>query len=128
MKRTEHFVFDTNVIISAMILPHGKSRLALDRALDKGDVVVSEETLLELSDKILAAKFDKYIPLSERMLFLQWFKKSSKLVNVSEQIVLSRDPDDDKFLSLAVTANVDAIISGDKDLLVLNPFKNILIL
>lgn len=111
-----------------MILPHGKSRLALDRALDKGDVVVSEETLLELSDKILAAKFDKYIPLSERMLFLQWFKKSSKLVNVSEQIVLSRDPDDDKFLSLAVTANVDAIISGDKDLLVLNPFKNILIL
>jgi predicted nucleic acid-binding protein len=36
-----------------------------------------------------------------------------------------RDPDDDKFLELAVNGHADAIISGDHDLLVLDTFRGI---
>ncbi|WP_408733647.1 putative toxin-antitoxin system toxin component, PIN family [Mucilaginibacter sp.] len=39
-----------------------------------------------------------------------------------------RDPKDNKFLELAVTAGASCIVSGDQDLLILHPFNNIPIL
>jgi len=44
------------------------------------------------------------------------------------EITDCRDPKDNKFLELAVTANASCIITGDDDLLVLHPFRNIPIL
>ncbi|MBI5220176.1 MAG: putative toxin-antitoxin system toxin component, PIN family [Bacteroidia bacterium] len=44
---------------------------------------------------------------------------------INEHIQLCRDSSDDKFLSLAKAGNASAIITGDKDLLILNPFNNI---
>jgi uncharacterized protein len=44
------------------------------------------------------------------------------------KITACRDPKDDMFLELALTANADCIISRDEDLLVLHPFENIPIL
>ncbi|HEY3848734.1 MAG TPA: putative toxin-antitoxin system toxin component, PIN family, partial [Acetobacteraceae bacterium] len=39
--------------------------------------------------------------------------------------VACRDPTDDKFLELAVSGKADLILSGDKDLLTLHPFRSI---
>jgi uncharacterized protein len=44
---------------------------------------------------------------------------------IAERIVACRDPTDDKFLELAVNGRADFIVSGDTDLLALNPFRNI---
>lgn len=52
----------------------------------------------------------------------------SSLIPVSSVLKLSRDPKDDMFLNLAVDGHEDYLISGDPDLLVLNPFQNIKIL
>ena len=41
---------------------------------------------------------------------------------------MCRDPDDDKFLELAVSGNADYLVSGDDDLLALHPFREIPIL
>jgi predicted nucleic acid-binding protein len=38
---------------------------------------------------------------------------------------MCRDPHDDKFLEVAVNGHADLIVSGDGDLLALNPFRNI---
>ncbi len=46
---------------------------------------------------------------------------------ITERIVACRDPHDDKFLELAVNGHADLIVSGDRDLLALNPFREILI-
>jgi putative PIN family toxin of toxin-antitoxin system len=46
-------------------------------------------------------------------------------VTITERIVACRDPTDDKFLELAVNGHADFIVSGDADLLVLNPFRGI---
>jgi putative PIN family toxin of toxin-antitoxin system len=45
-----------------------------------------------------------------------------------EKVAVCRDANDDKYLSLAKASQADCIISGDQDLLVLNPFENIPIL
>jgi len=50
------------------------------------------------------------------------------LITVTKQIKACRDPKYDKYLELAVACSASCIITGDKDLLVLNPFDNIPIL
>ena len=44
---------------------------------------------------------------------------------IQEKIQACRDVKDDKFLELAVNGNADVIVTGDADLLVLNPFREI---
>ncbi len=53
---------------------------------------------------------------------------AAEAVTIIEPIVACRDPTDDKFLELAVNGQADFIVSGDADLLVLNPFRGIPIL
>ena len=46
-------------------------------------------------------------------------------VTITERIVTCRDPTDDKFMELAINGHADQIISGDADLLALNPSRHI---
>jgi predicted nucleic acid-binding protein len=50
---------------------------------------------------------------------------NAELVAITQRIAACRDPTDDKFLELAVSGRADLIISGDADLLALNPFRGI---
>ena len=88
-------------------------------------IVYSEETMAELAEVFTRPKFDKYISLEDRLDVIAVFETKAQLIHITEQIIACRDPKDDKFLSLAVTANASCIITGDKDLLVLNLFQNI---
>jgi len=57
-----------------------------------------------------------------------WLRKvliAAELVTITERIAACRDPTDDKFLELAVNGRADLIVSGDGDLLALNPFRQI---
>jgi len=56
------------------------------------------------------------------------FKLLAFFSETLEAITDCRDPEDNKFLELAVSANASCIITGDKDLLILHPFRNIPIL
>src|SRR5258708_19354126 len=56
-----------------------------------------------------------------------WLKElltAAELVTITERIAACRDPTDDKFLELAVNGHADLIVSGDGDLLALNPFRD----
>ena len=128
MKKDKAFVFDTNILVSAMLFPVSVPALALKKAFSIGTVVVSEDGMEELSRVITDEKFEKYSSFSKRQMFLLDFEDAASFVQVKHKITACRDPKDDKFLSLAVRAKATTIISGDDDLLVLNPFKNILIL
>jgi len=44
---------------------------------------------------------------------------------IQTRITICRDPRDNKFLELAVDGKAQIIITGDQDLLILNPFENI---
>jgi uncharacterized protein len=50
---------------------------------------------------------------------------AAESVPMAERIAACRDPTDDKFLELAVNGHADLIVSGDSDLLALNPFRGI---
>lgn len=121
-------VFDTNVIVSAALLAGSVPRRAFDKALDEGRILISVPVLLELAEVLSRKKLNKYLLEEERMRFLVALLKEAELVEITEVVTDCRDAKDNKFLELAVSGEADCIVSGDDDLLVLNPFRGIPIL
>ena len=73
-------------------------------------------------------KFDRYITREDRERFLAAFIGAAKFIEITEHVSACRDPKDDKFLELAVSGQATCIVTGDDDLLVLHPFREIPIL
>jgi putative PIN family toxin of toxin-antitoxin system len=76
---------------------------------------------------LLRDKFNCWRALDERMAWYDLYAESTKLLPITVNVSDCRDPKDDKFLSLALAANVDVIVSSDEDLRVLHPYRGIAI-
>src|SRR5699024_10097421 len=118
-------VFDTNSLISALLIKTSISRAAFDKAINNYKLLISDETIAEFDDVVGREKFKKYITPKERAQFEELLYQQAQLVEITQTVAACRDPDDDKFLELALSAGVALIISGDKDLLTLSPFRGI---
>jgi uncharacterized protein len=125
---SERSVLDTNVVVSAVLLPRSVPRQAFDLAFVRGVVLVSDSTLTELNNVLRRPRFDRYVSEDERLRFLAKFIRDATVVEVTEVTTDCRDSKDNKFLELAVSGNATCIISGDADLLVLHPFRSMLIM
>lgn len=121
-------VFDTNAFISALLFEHSTPGRAVRTALHRGVILVSAETVAELSDVVGRSKFDRYVTPEERGRFVSALVRRAELVEVHAPVAVCRDPRDDKFLSLALSGSGSVIVTGDEDLLVLHPFRDIEIL
>jgi len=126
--KNEVFVIDTNTLISAFLFKYSNPRKAFDRVTEIGKIAVDIETYNEFKDVLLRPKFNTYISPESKLLVLKEFKELIVFSEISESIQVCRDPKDNKFLELAIAANASCIITGDKDLLVLHPFRNVPIL
>ncbi len=119
------FVFDTNVIISAVLFNNSVPGQAFIRALNHGRVLVSKALVGELNRVLGRDRFDRYVTREERDAFLSSLIRESSLIEISQAVQVCRDPEDDQILELAVNGNATYIVTGDADLLVLNPFRGI---
>ena len=128
MTNNRRFVFDTNVLISAFLFSQSKPRQALDQALDIGVIVLSNSVLSELKEVLYRPKFDRYLTKERRQEFLEDLTENAQFIDVTEQINECRDPKDNKYLELALSGQAECIVTGDDDLLVLNPWRGIEIL
>ena len=68
------------------------------------------------------------MPLADRLEVLELLLKNAAVVDITEPVAACRDPDDDKFLELAVNGSATCVVTGDADLLALHPFRGIPIL
>jgi putative PIN family toxin of toxin-antitoxin system len=125
---TNRFVLDTNVLISALLFKTSVPFQAIELVEKQGIILYSEATLNELEQVLNRKKFNKYLSLEDRQVFLLKFISSSQLVSITENITVCRDEKDNKFLELAVSGNANVIVTGDLDLLILNPFQAVEIL
>jgi putative PIN family toxin of toxin-antitoxin system len=126
--RNNFFVFDTNTLISAFVFRSSNPRKAFEKAVKEGEIFASLKTFDELSEVLLRPKFDKYISPANKLVVLKQFRELAVFSDPLEVIRACRDFKDNKFLELAVSASASCIITGDKDLLILHPFRNISIL
>jgi len=117
-------VVDTNVLVSAA-LKDSSWPASTVRWIEKyGDLLKTDaterEAFLVLERPYIAAKIPPLFLTNLRLLFA-----SAEQVTVTERVTECRDPNDDKFLELAVNGHADVIVSGDADLLVLDRFRGI---
>ena len=127
MNNLPKYVLDTNIIVSALLFKKSQPRQALDKARHEGNILMSEAIWQEIIDVLSRPKFEKYVTAIEREFFLDWLAESLNFIEIRDTIVACRDAKDDKFLELAVNGNAELIVSGDEDLLILNPFQEIAI-
>ncbi|MGC4129673.1 MAG: putative toxin-antitoxin system toxin component, PIN family [Bergeyella sp.] len=121
---TKRFVFDTNALVSAIFSENSISAKAFDKAVFSGNIAMSEATLSELVEVLFRKKFDKYfLNDDERWLAIDNVSSKAMFFSPSETITDCRDPKDNMFLELAVASNADCIVTGDKALRELDPFR-----
>jgi len=148
-------VVDTNILVRALIMPQGTVGPVLLRLrrtcahstcpVQMGQALRGEYTLL-YAQPLLEELIDVLNPARGGMCHRPRIRHKYSLTEDDIQTVVSlillrgeavapekritacRDPRDDKFLEVAVTGKADVIVSGDQDLLVLNPFARISIL
>jgi putative PIN family toxin of toxin-antitoxin system len=128
MANSGRFVFDTNVIVSALLFEHSKPGIAFYAALARGQVLLSLPVVHELDTVLNREKFDRYVLREEREQFLAALIHAAIFVEPIESVQACRDPHDDVFLELALAGEATTIVSGDDDLLALSPFRGIPIL
>lgn len=117
-------VLDTNVLIAAYAT-RGRCYDLLEHCARKHTLVSSEILLRELEEK-LTRKLKFSTAVSEELLGL--LRMRVQLVDPRPlDPPACRDPDDDWVLATALAGKCQCIITGDKDLLVLNPFRSITI-
>lgn len=125
MTKSERWVIDANVLVSAMLFEDSVPGRAAFHVLDNKRLVVSPSSLREIIAVVNRRRFDKYVTSDDRAEFLGTIIGSAMLVEPVEQLDVCRDPKDNRYLELAVAGAASGIITGDLDLLVLHPFRGI---
>lgn len=128
MTNLKKFVLDTNILVSALIIRGSVSNRALAYCIEKGVLLFSSKTFDEFKQVLLRKKFRKYLSETEITQILTKFIDISDFKSVSSDYKICRDINDDMFLNLALDGKACCILSGDEDLLVISPFRNIPIL
>src|SRR5262245_61795829 len=121
----ERVVVDTNVLISGLLSTTSTPAKALDRAVTTAQLVATTATVRELMTKLTSSKFDRYISREKRDALLLRLAPMLDIIEVVQRVQACRDARDDKFLEAAVNGRADVLVSGDKDLLTLHPFRGI---
>lgn len=107
-------VVDTNVLISAGLLRASVPRRILDWILDHGVLLTSSATEAEFASRFVArSKFDRYAPVSERSAFVAAVVARAERVRVRSRLSVCSDPDDDRFVELAVDGQAACIVTGN---------------
>lgn len=122
-------VIDTNDFISALIGKKHREKLKI--VLDKTDIELfaDDNLLTELSEVAYRDKFRKYVTPDEIALFLEAIQLRLTIITPTTIVTDSPDPDDNYILSLAIDAQAEYLIIGNKnDLLALSPYCGIQII
>lgn len=120
-------VIDTNIWISFLIgkLLAGLDDYILDSLLE---VVISDEQLEEIKTVLQRPKFRKHFSAADVEELLSLLYKSALIVKVHHTIKDCRDEKDNFVLETAIRGKANYIVTGDKDLLFLKPYRGIKII
>jgi len=116
-------VFDTNVLVAALVFPGGRGEEALLRIVEERDhLFLSKPILTELLD-VLARKFERNAEeLARVAVFLS---ELGTTVRPRRRLRAVKDEPDNRILECAIAGKADAIVTGDQALLALREFRGV---
>jgi putative PIN family toxin of toxin-antitoxin system len=121
-------VFDVSTLIGVAIRHDSTPDRALRHALRTDRVAVSDAVLDELLDVLHRPRLARFVDPGLRTALLSQLLELGVRFTPTIQVTDCRDPKDDKYLELALTAEATMIVSSDDDLLVMHPWRGVRIL
>jgi uncharacterized protein len=119
-------VFDTNILISALLSMNGNPFRCLALAkIRQIESVTCQEIMNEFAEKlVIKFKFSEEMAQAA----VEEVHSFSRLVKISSALkAVPADPDDDMVIECAVVGSATHIVTGDKHLLLLGKYQSIAI-
>jgi putative PIN family toxin of toxin-antitoxin system len=119
-------VFDTNILVSALVYPGGQGAAALRRIIEQTDQLVLSRPIVDELLDVLARKFARD---AEELAHVAVFVTELALIVAPKQrLRVVKDDPDNRILECAVTGRAQVIVTGNKALLALKLYDKVRIL
>ena len=120
-KNQVRVIIDTNLWLSFLLTP---STSKLDNILSDSGIklIFSKELIDEFLEVSQRPKFRKYFSFDDLQHLLFTIEEKAEFIEVSDTVNICRDPKDNFLLALAKEGKVNYLVTGDKDLLVLEKY------
>ncbi len=119
-------VFDTNIFISAFVLPGSRAEAALLKIIEgETELLISKPIIKEVLG-VLARKFDR--DTEELARVAVYLSELGMVVHPRGRLKVLSDEPDNRILECAVAGNAEVIVTGDQAMLRLGTYRGIQIL
>lgn len=119
-------VFDTNVLVSALVFPGGRGEAALRRIVDERDELILSKPILDELLGVLARKFARD---AESLAHIAVFLGDlATITKPGRRLKVLKDAADNRILECAVAGRAEVIVTGDQALLALVEYRGVRIL
>jgi putative PIN family toxin of toxin-antitoxin system len=116
-------VFDSNIFISALLIPGSKAEKAIARIIDGTDSLVLSKAIIDEVLTVLARKFGSDREhISRTALYIA---DLGEIINPLIKLKIVKDDPDNRILECAIEGKAGLIVTGDKELLSLGEFQNV---
>jgi putative PIN family toxin of toxin-antitoxin system len=116
-------VFDSNILIAALLFPGGRAEAAVARILDGSDDLVISRPIINEVLSVLASKFSRDKEELSRVAVL--LGEMGQIVEPSRRYSVLKDEPDNRILECAVARNAEVIVTGDKAMLLLGKYEGV---
>lgn len=119
-------VFDTNILVSALVFPGGRGEAALLRIVKEQDQLIISKPILDELLGVLGRKFARDAEeLAHAAVFIS---ELGILVKPRRKLHVVEDDPDNRILECAIAGRADFIVTGDKALLKLREYRDVRVL
>lgn len=116
-------VFDSNVLLAALLIPEGRAAAAVENIHDGSDDLVLSPPLLREILSVLSRKFSRDKEELSRVAVV--LGEMGEIVDPSRRLTVFRDEPDNRILECAIEGNAEVIVTGDKTMLALGEYEGI---
>jgi putative PIN family toxin of toxin-antitoxin system len=119
-------VFDTNILVSALVFPGGRGEAALRRIIEEQDILVLSKPVL---DELLGVLGRKFARNAEEIAHVAVFlSELAQYVKPRRRLRVVKDDPDNRILECAIAGRAEAIVTGDRALLALGEYRGVRII
>jgi len=116
-------VFDTNIFISALVIPGSRAEKAILRSRDGADTLLISKPILDELLSTLARKFSRDPEALSQVAVMMM--EMAELVEPRNTVEVFKDDPDNRILECAESGRADVIVTGDKEMLLLKRYQGI---
>jgi putative PIN family toxin of toxin-antitoxin system len=116
-------VFDTNIFISALVIPGSLAEKAVSRIIEGRDELVISPDIIKEVLSVLSSKFGREREALSHVAVI--LSDLGKWVKPDHRVRVLRDEPDNRILECAVFGRAELIVTGDKEMLRLKEYMGI---